>query len=265
MSKVSVIKIGGKVIEDRALLTEFLRDFAALSEPKVLIHGGGRSATQMAQRLGLETRLIDGRRVTDTAMLEVIVMVYGGWVNKLIVSTLQSFNCQALGLTGADANLIRSVRRDPHPVDFGHVGDVRQVRSDLLDAWLSQGLVPVLAPVTHDGAGQLLNTNADTIAREVAVALSASRATDLYYLFEKAGVLRDAEDDTSVIPQLSEDDYQRLRTEGRVVAGMIPKLDNAFDALHQGVENVYIAHHRSLNRSHSGTQLWIPHHSPPQP
>ena len=244
---INVIKIGGKVIEDQALLNVFLRGFSGVAGPKILVHGGGRNATQLAQRLGLEATLIEGRRVTDAAMLEVVVMVYGGWVNKQIVSVLQSFGCNALGLTGADMNCIRAVRRPPEPIDFGYVGDIAQVHTSPLLALLQQGMVPVLAPVTHDGQGQLLNTNADTIAGRVAEALSASAPVELYYLFEKAGVLADPSDDRSVISELSEGSYRQRRAEGSIVEGMIPKLDNAFETLRAGVKNVYIAHHQVVS------------------
>ncbi len=263
---IKVIKIGGKVIEDPLALTVFLKAFSQVAGPKVLVHGGGRNATQLAQRLGLEARLIEGRRVTDTAMLEVVVMVYGGWINKQIVSQLQASQCNALGLTGADMDCIRATQRPAQPVDFGFVGDVQQVQVDPLLGLLQQGIVPVLAPVTHDGQGQLLNTNADTIAGRVAEALATTTSVDLYYLFEKDGVLTDPSDDRSVIAQLSEPLYQQLRKEGRIVAGMIPKLDNAFRTLHAGVKNVYIAHHQTVSQLDAdpiGTQLCLSPNLPP--
>lgn len=264
MPPIRIIKIGGRVIEQPELLAEFLEDFARLKGSRVLVHGGGRNATEMAQRLGLEATLIEGRRVTDDAMLEVVVMVYGGLLNKQIVSRLQSFNCDSLGLTGADLNCIIATKRPAQPIDYGWVGDVQQVRAATLQALLKQQVVPVLAPITHDGQGNLLNTNADTIAGRVAEALSANAPTELYYFFEKAGVLSDPANDQSVIPELSEAKYQQGREAGAIAAGMIPKLDNGFAALRGGVKKVYIAHHRALpavgTDSFNGTQLCL---SPP--
>ena len=259
--ETNVIKIGGKVIEDPELLRGFLRSFAQLDGANVLVHGGGRNATQLAQRLGVEARMVEGRRMTDAAMLEVVVMVYGGWVNKQIVSQLQSLKCNALGLTGADMNSIVSTRRPAQPIDYGFVGDVQHVEAAALVELLRQHIVPVLAPITHDGQGQLLNTNADTIASRVAEALTDRSSVNLYYLFEKAGVLADPDDDQSVIPELSEAEYGQLRARGSIVAGMIPKLDNAFRALHAGVKNVYIAHHQAIaqlgTHHFNGTQLCL--------
>ena len=259
---INIIKIGGKVIEQPALLRSFLHDFAALAGPKMLVHGGGRNATQLARRLGLEATLIEGRRVTDAATLEVAVMVYGGLLNKQIVSQLQSMQCNALGLTGADMNCVLSTRRPPEPVDYGLVGDIQRVQADAFSSLLAQHVTPVLAPLTHDGQGQLLNTNADAMAGHVAAALSARASVRLYYLFEKPGVLADPADEQSVISSLTEEEYQRLRARGRVNEGMIPKLDNALAALRAGVKNVYIASHRAvahLGDPHFiGTQLCLP-------
>ncbi len=252
------------MIEQPELLTEFLGDFARLEGFKLLVHGGGRNATQLAQRLGLEATLIEGRRVTDDAMLEIVVMVYGGLLNKQIVSRLQSFGCNALGLTGADLNCIVSSRRPPEPIDYGWVGDVQQVRAEALQALLQQNVVPVLAPLTHDGHGQLLNTNADTIAARVAEALTKTAPTELYYFFEKAGVLSDPDDDDSAVAVLSEADYHQGRSAGTIAAGMIPKLDNGFAALRGGAKKVYIGHYRALLAIGAdllnGTQLCL---SPP--
>ena len=249
------------MIEQPELLTEFLEDFARLEGSKLLVHGGGRNATQLAQRLGREATLIDGRRVTDDAMLEIVVMVYGGLLNKQIVSHLQSFGCNALGLTGADLNCILATKRPAEPVDYGWVGDVQRVDAAVFYRLLSQEVVPVLAPLTHDGRGQLLNTNADTIASRVAEALSASAPAELYYLFEKPGVLADPTDDHSVIAKLSEADYRRGKESGTIAAGMLPKLDNGFAALRGGVKKVYIGHHRALaavgTDSFNGTELCL--------
>ena len=259
---INVIKIGGKIIEDPALLRTFLQDAARISGPKLLVHGGGRNATQLARRLGVETTMVEGRRVTDTATLEVVVMVYGGLINKQIISKLQSFGCNALGLTGADMNCIVATRRPAEPIDYGWVGDIAEVHTAPLLTLLQQGITPVLAPITHDGQGHLLNTNADTITGRVASALSAAATVNTYYLFEKAGVLSDPADEQSVIPELSEDHYRRLREQGAVAEGMIPKLDNAFRALHAGVKNVYIAHYQAVSQlgtdHFKGTRLCLP-------
>ena len=249
------------MIEQPELLTEFLRDFAQLEGSKLLVHGGGRNATQLAQRLGQEATLIDGRRVTDDAMLEIAVMVYGGLVNKQIVSQLQSFGCNAFGLTGADLNCIRATKRPAEPVDYGWVGDVQQVDVAVFEKLLPQGAVPVLAPLTHDGRGNMLNTNADTIASRVAEALSASAPAELYFFFEKPGVLSDPTDDHSVIAELSEADYRRGKESGTIAAGMLPKLDNGFAARRSGVKKVYIGHYRALatvgTDSFNGTELCL--------
>ncbi len=261
MPPIRVIKIGGRVIEQPELLNEFLQDFAQLEGPRILVHGGGRNATQLAQRLGLEATLIEGRRVTDAAMLEVVVMVYGGLLNKQIVSRLQSQECNALGLTGADLNCITATKRAAQPIDYGWVGDVQQVNTDALRPLLQQKIIPVFAPITHDGQGNLLNTNADTIASRVAEALSTHAPAELYYFFEKAGVLADPADEASVIDELSEADYRRGKEAGTIAAGMIPKLDNGFAARRGGVKKVYIAHHRALpavgTGSFNGTQLCL--------
>ena len=261
MTPTRIIKIGGRVIEQPELLTEFLRDFARLVGPKLLVHGGGRNATQLAQRLGLEATLVDGRRVTDDAMLEIAVMVYGGLVNKQIVSRLQSFGCNALGLTGADLSCILATKRPAEPVDYGWVGDVQRVDAAVFKNLLQQDVVPVLAPLTHDGRGQLLNTNADTIASRVAEARSAAAPAELYFFFEKPGVLADPTDDHSVIAKLSEADYHRGRETGAIAAGMLPKLDNGFAALRSGVKKVYIGHYRALaaigTDSFNGTELCL--------
>jgi acetylglutamate kinase len=226
------------------------------------VHGGGRNATQLAQQLGQEATLINGRRVTDEAMLKVVVMVYGGLVNKQIVSQLQSLSIDALGLTGADMNCILASKRPAAPVDYGWVGDVQRVRTEVFHDLLRRGVTPVLAPLTHDGQGHLLNTNADTIAHRVAAALSAAGPTELYYCFEKGGVLADPANDGSVIAKLSEADYRRGKEVGTMAAGMLPKLDNGFAALRGGVENVYIGHFGAVSAigtpSFYGTQLCLP-------
>ena len=267
MKPVSVIKVGGAVVEDEASLLLLLQEFSSLPGRKVLVHGGGRSATRLSARLGIESRMVNGRRVTDEETLRVVTMVYGGLVNKNLVARLQSFGVNALGLTGADVNAIRSHRRPPKEmvipdgtseiVDFGFVGDVDSVDGSILGCLIEQGIVPVIAPLTYDGKGGLLNTNADTIASEVACGLAAQGySVTLTYCFEKRGVLYNAEDENSVIPRMSEKDFRRLVEQGVVSDGMIPKLENAFRALRRGTESVVITSADHLNvKDASGTIL----------
>lgn len=240
---ISVVKIGGHVLDDEAQLKAFCRDFAALDGPKVLVHGGGALTTRLQRALGQEPVKIAGRRVTDEATLEVVTMACAGWCNKQIVSLLQAEGCQAAGFSGCDANLIRARRRAPleidgKVVDFGAVGDVTpaSVNVPMLQALLSQGVVPVLSPINHDGEGQLLNTNADTVAASVAAALGA----ELYLCFEKDGVLANPDDPQSVLPRISKAVFQALKSAGTVSDGMLPKLENAFKALQQGAVQVVI-------------------------
>jgi acetylglutamate kinase len=237
---LTLVKVGGKVVEETTSLHDFLTRFLKTEGLKVLIHGGGRSATAMASRLGLEAKMVDGRRITDAAMLEVVTMVYGGLVNKNIVATLQSMGTNAIGLTGADLNYMQSVKRPVKEIDYGFVGDVTHVRTTELNLLIDQGIVPVLAPLTHDCKGQLLNTNADTIAAEAAIALSARYETELVYCFERPGVLRDAEDDLSLINCLTYHQFKELQAAGAIHTGMIPKLDNSFDAIKRGVSRIRI-------------------------
>ena len=238
--KLTVIKVGGKVVEEETTLHRLLDDFAAIEGCKVLVHGGGRSATKLASRLGIESKMVNGRRITDEDMLQVVTMVYGGLVNKNIVAGLQARGVNALGLTGADMDVIRSVKRPVKEVDYGFVGDVKQVNATLLSDLIHKGVVPVMAPLTHDGTGKMLNTNADTIAGETAKALADFFDVTLIYCFEKKGVLRDEQDDDSVIPQLTSAQFQQLVTDGVIQGGMIPKLENAFQALNEGVTEVVI-------------------------
>lgn len=242
MSSIHVVKIGGNIIDEPARLQHFLQDFAALEAPKILVHGGGKIATGIGERLGISAHYVEGRRVTDEATLELVTMVYGGLVNKRIVAALQSIGCNALGLTGADGNCIRAQRRAAAGVDYGFAGDVPEggVNADWLRSLLQQGITPVLAPLTHDGKGSLLNTNADTIAQEAAKALACSDSVRLIYCFERPGVLRNAGDDSSVIRCIREEDFSVLREAGIVNGGMIPKLSNAFAALHAGVQEIII-------------------------
>lgn len=249
--KLTIVKVGGAIVEDEKTLQHLLRDFSSLPGPKVLVHGGGRSATQMATRLGIESHLIGGRRVTDSQMLDVVTMVYGGLVNKRIVAGLQACGINAVGLTGADMDVIRSHRRPvvktaDGDVDYGFVGDVDRADGDRLHLLISAGITPVMAPLTHDGHGQILNTNADTIASTTATALSNHYDVTLVYCFEKPGVLRNADDDTSVIPLINAQSYEQLKADGTVSGGMLPKLDNAFAALRAGVTRVVITQATAL-------------------
>lgn len=254
MKPITIIKVGGKIVEQPDTLNQLLNDFANIPGDKLLVHGGGRSATQMAARLGIETRMIDGRRVTDSEMLQVVTMVYGGLVNKNIVAQLQSRGINALGLTGADMNVIQSHRRPANPIDFGFVGDVDKVNGSQLNNIISQGIVPVMAPLTHDRQGSLLNTNADTIAGEVAKALTPYYDVTLIYCFEKAGVLADENDDNSVIPHITYEDFLRLKDEGVIQGGMIPKLQNSFDAIEKGVAQVIITKADAIGND-AGTKI----------
>ena len=240
MDKLTIIKVGGKIVEEEATLRKLLQDFSALEGYKILVHGGGRSATKIASQLGIESQMVEGRRITDAETLKVVTMVYGGLVNKSIVAGLQSLNVNALGLTGADMNLIRSEKRPVTTVDYGYVGDVKEVNATLLVSLIKQGIVPVLAPLTHDKEGNMLNTNADTIAGETAKALATSFDVTLVYCFEKKGVLRDENDDHTLIPLINRNTFTQLVTEGIIQGGMIPKLENSFQAIEAGVKEVII-------------------------
>ncbi len=247
-----VVKIGGNIIDDDARLGAFLAGFAALPGAKILVHGGGKIATQLAEKLGVPQTLVEGRRITDAETLRIAVMVYGGLVNKQIVARLQALGCPALGVSGADGDLLRAHKRRHAGIDFGWVGDIDAVNAPLLDRWLGQGLTPVVSPLSHDGQGQLLNTNADTIAREIAQALSQAFFVELIYGFEKSGVLLDVNDDTSRLARLHYAQYRELRSEGVITDGMIPKLDNAFSALQKGVRKVIIGPAECLSQLVAG-------------
>ena len=238
--QLTIIKVGGKIVEEEETLQQLLKDFTAIPGAKVLIHGGGRSATKIAALLGIESQMVNGRRITDAEMLKVVTMVYGGLVNKTIVSRLQAEGINALGLTGTDMDIIRSHKRPVKDVDYGFVGDVDAVNGALLSDLIQKGIVPVIAPLTHDGKGNILNTNADTIAGETAKALAKYFDVTLFYCFEKKGVLQDADDDNSVIPYINEEAFKQYVEEGVIVGGMIPKLENAFNAIHAGVNKVVI-------------------------
>ncbi len=239
--KVTVVKVGGKIVEAPDTLETLLHRFSALEGLKVLVHGGGRTATEVAARLGVETHMVDGRRITDADMLRVVTMVYGGLVNKQVVARLQACGVNALGLTGADMNLIRSHRRpERNGVDFGFVGDVDTVDGERLAQLLHSGVTPVVAPLTHDGEGHLLNTNADTMAGEVAKALARQFEVTLVYCFEHAGVLADPDNEASVIPLITRRDFDALKAQGVVTGGMLPKIENCLSAVGAGVRRVVI-------------------------
>ena len=252
--KLTVVKVGGKIVEGEASLQGLLADFVTLPDHKLLVHGGGKSATKLADRMGVETRMIDGRRITDEAMLDIVTMVYGGLVNKQIVAGLQAKGVNAVGLTGADWDTIRSVKRPVKEINYGFVGDVKKVNGKVLASLIRQDIVPVMAPLTHDGNGQLLNTNADTIAGELAKALSAYFDVTLIFCFEKKGILMNAAEEDSVIPVLTRPHFERYVVEGIIRGGMLPKLENAFSAIDAGVTQVIVTAAAAL-RSGGGTVI----------
>lgn len=247
---LNIVKIGGNVIDNEAELMPFLKDFATISNPKILVHGGGKMATRLAEKLGIKTTMINGRRITDTDTLQLATMVYAGWINKSIVAQLQSVKCNAIGLSGADANLIPAVRRAPEPIDFGFAGDIQphEISVKMLKDMFDRSLTPVFCAITHDGNGSLLNSNADGIASSLAVAMAGIVPVRLIYCFEKNGVLTDVTDDNSYIRFLNPQIYQEKREQGVISEGMIPKLDNAFNALKMGVKEVVIKHSKNLTK-----------------
>lgn len=239
--QLTIVKVGGKIVETPDTLNRLLQDFSTLEGNKILVHGGGRTATQMATQLGIETHMIEGRRVTDEDMLKVVTMVYGGLVNKNLVAQLQSRGVNALGLTGADMNIILSHKRPlKNDIDYGYVGDVDQVNTTQLEQLLTMGITPILAPLTHDGEGRMLNTNADTIAAETAKALAERFDVTLVYCFEHAGVLTNPDDENSVIPAISHETFETLKADGIVSGGMLPKIENSLKAVDAGVKRVII-------------------------
>lgn len=254
MEKLTIVKVGGKVVEEEVTLRQLLKDFSQIAGHKALVHGGGRSATKLAERLGIESQMVNGRRITDAQTLDVVTMVYGGLVNKNIVAGLQALNINALGLTGADMNVMRSVKRPVKDIDYGFVGDVEHTNGLLLSTLIEQDIVPVMAPLTHDGEGHMLNTNADTIAGETAKALAPFFDVTLVFCFEKKGVLMDENDDDSVIPQLRKPDFEKLVGEGVIQGGMIPKLENSFAAIDAGVKKVIITQASELIKA-TGTEV----------
>jgi acetylglutamate kinase len=256
MEQIHVIKVGGAVVEDPERLNQLLARFANIKGKKVLVHGGGRAATQMASQLGIETTMVEGRRITDAQMLRVVTMVYAGLVNKQVVASLQALGVNAVGLTGADMNLIVSHRRPvKNGIDYGFVGDVDRADGLALKTLAEAGFTPVVAPLTHDGHGQLLNTNADTMAQTVATALAAHYSVTLVYAFEKAGVLANPDDDSSVIPVITRQNYEQLKQQGIVSGGMVPKIDNALAAISQGVDSVVITSAEAIGDPTRGTTI----------
>ncbi|WP_334057843.1 acetylglutamate kinase [Polaribacter sp. P097] len=250
-TKLSIIKIGGNIIEDEQALNTFLSIFSNIKGKKILVHGGGKRATHIASKLGITSKMIDGRRITDAETLEVITMVYGGLVNKNIVAKLQALQEDAIGLTGADINSIQSDKRPVKEIDYGFVGDVEQIASNSINKLLQADFTPVFCAITHDGKGQLLNTNADTIASTIAAGMSAIYETSIYYCFELNGVLKDFNDKESVIKNIDINSYKDLLQEGVISDGMIPKLDNCFDVLKNGVTKVYIGNTSMLTKENN--------------
>jgi acetylglutamate kinase len=238
--QMTVVKIGGALLEDDPRLEKISRAFVSMGGMRILVHGGGKRASELSSALGIEPKLTGGRRITDAKTLEVVTMVYGGWANKTLVARLQSLGCNAIGLSGADADLIRAVKRPVKDIDYGFVGDVERVSTNTLIPLLQAGLTPVFCALTHDGKGQLLNTNADTVAAEIAGALSGEYHTRLFYCFDKNGVLKDLRDPDSTIPLIDRHTFRKLQEEGIIAEGMMPKLHNAFRALEGGVEEVRI-------------------------
>ena len=249
MKELSIIKIGGNVVDSPEALDNFLEKFNAIQTPKILIHGGGVIASQFSKRVGIEPKMHNGRRITDLETLKIVAMTYAGWVNKSIVAQLQKIGCNAIGLSGADGNCVPAKKRDPKPIDFGYVGDVdpSKINNTLIDNLLSNGITPVFCAITHDEQGSLLNTNADTMASSIAVAMASQYCVKLIYCFEKSGVLYSADDDNSVIPVITESLFSELREKEIVSAGMLPKLENSFSALNNGVSEVIIKKADNLN------------------
>ncbi|WP_369048555.1 acetylglutamate kinase [Tenacibaculum sp. UWU-22] len=240
MQPIKIIKIGGNIIDNQEALNTFLANFTKISNPKILVHGGGKLATKLAKKMGIDVKMTNGRRITDAETLTIITMVYAGEINKNIVAKLQANNCNALGFSGADGNSIISKKRPVKEIDFGFVGDVEKVNTQILDVLLQQNITPVFCAISHDKKGQLLNTNADTIASELAIAFAKNYETELYYCFEKNGVLLNVEDENSVIEDINSNSYKTLLKKGIIADGMLPKLSNCFNAIQHNVTKVCI-------------------------
>ncbi len=252
MESIYIVKIGGNIIDDELLLNKFLQKFAEIQAKKILVHGGGKLATRLAEKLGIEQQMVEGRRITDAETLKIVTMVYAGYVNKNIVASLQSLQCNALGISGADGNSILSHKREKVGIDYGFAGDIDRVNTSWFVQLLLNGHTVVVSPITHDGKGQLLNTNADTIAQEIAKSLSSYFDVTLIYSFEKSGVLKDVDNETSVIEKLHLGYYKELKETEKIFAGMIPKLDNAFKAIESGVNKVIIGKGQDLDQLITG-------------
>ena len=237
---LAVIKVGGDILDQPDALRNFLSDFVKIKCPKILVHGGGKLVTDLGEKLGIKPRLIDGRRVTDKATLDLAKMVYGGLIGKSLVASLQALRCNAVGLSGADCNIIEAVKRPVRDIDYGMVGDIVRVNTDPIENFLARQITPLFAALTHDGQGQILNTNADTVAASLAIALTERYRVALFLCFEKKGVLKSVENESSLIRRLDRDTYGRLKANGRIATGMIAKLDNAFSAIERGVDTVTV-------------------------
>ena len=246
-NKLTIVKIGGKIIEDETSLHSFLENFALLEGPKILVHGGGQKATEISRDLGIETRLIEGRRVTNSENLDIVIMVYAGLINKKITALLQSNSCDSIGLSGADMNCIVSNKRPTVPLDFGWVGDIVHINTSAIRLLLEQNITPVFCALTHDGKGQLLNTNADTIAAEIAIGMSNTYETKLIYCFDNQGVLQDVNDKNSIITHIDTNEYAALKANKTIQQGMLPKMENAFNALNNHVAKVIIGDIRVID------------------
>ena len=247
MEKLTLIKVGGKIVEEEATLNKLLNDFSEIKGAKILVHGGGRLATKMADQLGIESKMVEGRRITDEETLRIVTMVYAGLVNKNVVARLQALGVNAIGLSGADMNIMRSDKRPVKTIDYGFVGDVKEVNTDALAMLLKNDFIPVLSPLTHDKKGNLLNTNADSIAGEAAKALAKLFDVTLVFCFEKSGVLLDENNDNSVIPQINREMFEEYKSSGIIQGGMIPKLENSFQAVDAGVKQVIITKASEIN------------------
>lgn len=254
MNKITVVKIGGGVLENVQEMEVFLNQFASIKGNKILIHGGGREASKVAEKLGIPTKMVEGRRVTDSQTLDVVTMVYGGLINKKTVAKLQSKNCNAIGITGADARLIIASKRTVKEVDYGFVGDIEHVNSHMLEQLIEMGLTPVVSPLSFEKSGILLNTNADTMASAIATSLVHKFEVTLLYCFEKQGVLSNPNDEDSIVPLIDSESYEKLKQDGIIKDGMIPKLDSCFDALEKGVKDIWIINSKNVNTK-QGTKL----------
>ncbi|HES59113.1 MAG: acetylglutamate kinase [Calditrichaceae bacterium] len=253
--KLIIAKIGGKVIDEAEKLSVILKDFADIPDFKILVHGGGKKASKLMKQLNIPVKMINGRRITDASSLEIVQMVYAGLINKNIVAELQANHCAAIGLSGADGDTILSHKRPPAEVDFGFVGDIDSINTEVIIKILKNGFIPVFCALTHDGKGQMLNTNADTVAAELGRALSSHYEVDIIYCFEMQGVMQDINDPNSVITYINQEKYAELKAENIISDGMIPKIDNAFAALDKGVQNVFIKHYSAITQKESGTRI----------